>query len=50
MAAASGLDEGEVNKLVEAHTEHKLLGIFREERVNVLELNLDLAMKLGITA
>ena len=48
--AASGLDEGEVNKLVEAHTEHKLLGIFGEERVNVLELNLDLAKKLGITA
>ena len=50
VAAASGLDEGEVNKLVEAHTEHKLLGIFGEERVNVLELNLDLAKKLGITA
>ncbi len=48
VASNSGLSRDEVSKLVEEHTEHKLLGIFGEERVNVLELNLALARRLGM--
>ena len=50
VAANTGFEEEELYQLVEAHTEHKVLGIFGEERVDVLKLNLDLAKKLGVTA
>lgn len=50
VAANTGFEEEELYQMVEAHTEHKVLGIFGEERVNVLKLNLDLARKLGVTA
>ena len=50
VAANTGFEEEELYQMVEAHTEHKALGIFGEERVNVLKLNLDLARKLGVTA
>ncbi|MEK8132843.1 potassium-transporting ATPase subunit KdpC [Paenibacillus filicis] len=38
----TGLPADQLNKLVEAHTEGRSLGIFGEPRVNVLVLNLDL--------
>jgi len=42
VARARGLPEDRVRALVAAQTEHPLLGIFGEERVNVLALNLAL--------
>lgn len=50
VAANTGFEEEELYQMVEAHTEHKVFGIFGEERVNVLKLNLDLARKLGVIA
>ncbi|WP_343605722.1 K(+)-transporting ATPase subunit C [Fluviicola sp.] len=37
-----GLSESELRKLVEKHTEKPLLGLFGPERINVLQLNLEL--------
>jgi len=42
VAAARGLDPGEVEAAVARHTEGRLLGFLGEPRVHVLELNLDL--------
>lgn len=42
VARLRGLSIDAVNRLIDAHTEHKLLGFFGEERVNVLQLNLAL--------
>ena len=44
---ASGLSEEEVQQIIEDNTKGKLLGIFGEETVNVLEVNIDIkeAMK-----
>ncbi len=44
----SGLAEEEVVEIVEKNTEHKFLGIFGEDRVNVLKCNLDVAKAMGI--
>lgn len=48
VAEQSGLSEEEVEKIVEENTEHKVLGIFGEERVNVLKCNLAIANAMGI--
>lgn len=48
LAAASGLSEEELEQIVEDHTEGKLLGIFWEETVNVLGVNLDIARVMGL--
>lgn len=48
VAEHSGLSEGEVREIVENNTEHKFLGVFGEERVNVLKCNLDVAAAMGI--
>jgi K+-transporting ATPase ATPase C chain len=42
VARDRGLSEGEVRKIVTAHTEGRQFGFLGEPRVNVLELNLDL--------
>ena len=39
--------EEEVKKIVEENTEKKTLGVFGEERVNVLGCNLDIAAAMG---
>ena len=48
MAEHSGLSREEIGKIVEKNTGHKVLGIFGEERVNVLKCNLDIAEAMGI--
>lgn len=44
----TGLSKEEVEKIVDESTDKKSLGIFGEDRVNVLEANLKIASKLGI--
>lgn len=43
----SGLSEEEVNEIVKENTEHKILGIFGEEKVNVLKCNIAIAKAMG---
>ena len=47
VAEHSGLSEETVEKIVEENTEHKVLGIFGEERVNVLKCNLAVARAMA---
>ncbi len=47
VAANSGLSREQVAGIVEKNTEHKVFGIFGEERVNVLKCNLDVAEAMG---
>jgi K+-transporting ATPase ATPase C chain len=42
VARSRGLKEESVLKLITEHTEGRFLGIFGEERINVLQLNLAL--------
>jgi len=42
LSQETGLNESELNSLIEEHTKGRLLGLFGESRVNVLELNLAL--------
>ena len=48
LAASSGLSEEQLEQIVEDNTEGKLLGIFGEETVNVLGVNLDIAKAMGL--
>lgn len=48
VAQNSGLSVETVTQIVEENTEHKFLGIFGENRVNVLKCNLDIAEAMGI--
>ena len=48
VAQNSGLSEEEVEEIVERNTEHRFLGIFGEERVNVLKCNLEVARAMGL--
>ncbi len=47
VAEHSGLSEETVEKIVEENTEHKVLGLFGEERVNVLKCNLAVAQAMA---
>ena len=48
IAEASGLSEEKVEEIVSEHTEGKLLGVFGEDTVNVLMVNLDIAKEMGV--
>lgn len=48
LADASGLGEEELEQIVADNTQGKLLGIFGEETVNVLGVNLDIAKAMGL--
>ncbi len=48
IAKASGLSEKDLSEIVEENTDKKLLGIFGEETVNVLKVNLQIAQRMGI--
>ena len=48
IAEASGLSEDTVRDIIKAHTDGKFLGIFGEETVNVLMVNIDIAQNMGL--
>ncbi|MEF9946320.1 MAG: potassium-transporting ATPase subunit C [Lachnospiraceae bacterium] len=48
VAKASGLSQEEVKDIVKNNTEHKVLGIYGEEKVNVLRTNVEIAKKMGM--
>lgn len=48
VAKNSGLSEKTVRDIVKRNTEHKFLGIYGEERVNVLKCNLEIAGEMGL--
>ena len=45
---ASGLREEEVRNIVREHTGGKLLGIFGEDTVNVVQVNIDIGIAMGL--
>lgn len=47
VAKASGLSIEEVNKIVKNHTEPRTLGLFGEDKVNVLKANIDILKKMN---
>lgn len=48
IAAASGLSEDEIRGIVAENTQGKLLGILGEETVNVLQVNIAIAQRMGL--
>lgn len=50
LAEASGLSEETLTQIVAANTEGKLLGIFGDETVNVLGVNMDIAQRMGLVS
>lgn len=48
IAEASGLSEETVRDIIKAHTNGKFLGIFGEETVNVLMVNIEIAQNMGL--
>lgn len=48
IARASGLPEEEVRRILADNTRGKLLGLFGEETVNVLRVNLEIARRMGL--
>ncbi len=46
ISKASGISKAEVRKIIKKNTEGKLLGVFGNERVNVLGVNLDIYRNL----
>lgn len=45
---STGLSQETLESIVQKHTQSKLFGIFGEETVNVLAVNLDIAKELGL--
>lgn len=50
LADASGLSEAQLEQIVADNTKGKLLGVFGEETVNVLGVNLDIAQAMGMVS
>lgn len=48
LSETTGLSLDDLKKIVANHTEEKVMGIFGEERVNVLGVNIDIAQKMGL--
>lgn len=48
LAKATGLSQDTLEAIVKENTQGKFLGIFGEETVNVLEVNLEIARELGL--
>lgn len=48
IAKATGLDAGALETIISNNTEHKVLGVFGEDKVNVLKANIEIAESLGI--
>ena len=48
IAEASGLSEEKLNEIIKKNTTGKLLGVFGEQTVNVLGVNLDIALEMGL--
>lgn len=48
IAEASGLTEDKLTTIIEDNTKGKLLGIFGEETVNVLGVNIEIAQEMGL--
>lgn len=48
IAKATGLSSEQIETFVATHTKDKVLGIFGEQTVNVLQVNLEIAKALGI--
>ncbi|KQL27576.1 K(+)-transporting ATPase subunit C [Cytobacillus solani] len=46
VAKASGISAAEVKEIIKANTENRVLGIFGEDKVNVLAANLDIYNKM----
>lgn len=47
VAKATGLSESELKQMIKDNTEGKLFGVFGEEKVNVLKLNISVAKAIG---
>ena len=48
IAKASGFSEDQIREIVYRHTGGKFLGIFGEDTVNVLEVNIEIAQAMGL--
>ena len=48
LSEASGISEERLQEITDANTDGKLLGIFGEDTVNVLGVNLDIALEMGL--
>lgn len=48
ISVASGLSEERIGEIVKANTIGKMLGIFGEETVNVVKVNIDIGTEMGI--
>ena len=48
MAQASGLSEEAIQTIIDEHTSGKLFGVFGEETVNVVEVNIAIGMAMGL--
>lgn len=47
IAKNTGLSKESIEQLIKKNTKEKILGIFGEQRVNVLELNIDLISEMN---
>lgn len=48
VSKASGIPEDELRAIISKNSEGKVLGIFGEDRVNVLKVNIEIAQKMGL--